>query len=168
MGGMIDTSKTDWPPVLETNLNADPGAAEIVFAAGLPLTLVPVEVTTQVFLTPEQRAALRSWKHPLAGTLVTLMEEMLARFAHFAEEQSLPNDLFAGRTFMHDPLAVYTAIATRLVTVRRTCVQLEVHDRVLRTIAYPDRRANVWVCVDVDAPGLVGYWLDSIKGLATA
>ena len=56
-------------------------AVPIVFAAGLPLTMVPVEVTTQVFLTPEQRAALRSWKHPLVGTLVALKSSLDDRYA---------------------------------------------------------------------------------------
>jgi len=166
MGGMVDATRTPWPPVLETNLNADPGAAEIVFAAGLPMTIVPFEVTTQVFLSPAQRASMRAWKRPLADALVTLMEEMLARFADFSRAMNLPSDIFQGeRTYMHDPLAVYASVASTLIAVRGAHIQLEVHDRVLRTIASPDRAPNMRVCVDVDAPRFVKQWLSQVGRL---
>ncbi len=166
MGGMVDLTRTPWPPVLETNLNADPGAAAIVFAAGLPLTIVPFEVTTRVFLSPAQRASMRAWQRPLAGALVTLMEEMLARFADFSRDMNLPSDIFQGdRTYMHDPLAVYASVASTLIAVRDAHIQLEVHDRVLRTIAYPDRAPNMRLCVDVDAPRVVAQWLNQVERL---
>ncbi len=165
-GGMVDVTRTPWPPVLETNLNADPSAAEIVFAAGLPLTIVPFEVTTRVFLSPAQRASMRAWKRPLAGALVTLMEEMLARFADFSRAMNLPSDIFQGeRTYMHDPLAVYASVASTLIAVRGAHIQLAVHDRVLRTIASPDRAPNMRVCVDVDAPRFVEQWLSQVGRL---
>jgi len=166
MGGMVDTRRTPWPPVLETNLNADPVAAEIVFASGLPLTIVPFEVTTRVFLSPEQRASMRAWKRPLAGVLVTLMEEMLARFADFSRDMNLPSDIFQGAcAYMHDPLAVYASVASNLIAVRDAHIQLEVHDRVLRTIAHPDRASNMRLCVDVDAPRFVEQWLSQVRRL---
>lgn len=166
MGGMVDVRRTPWPPVLETNLNADPGAAEIVFASGLPVTVVPFEVTTRVFLSPEQRASMRAWKQPLAGALVTLMEEMLARFADFSRDMNLPGDIFQGeRTYMHDPLAVYASVASNLIAVHDAHIQLEVHDRVLRTIAYPGRAPNMRLCIDVDAPRFVEHWLSQVGRL---
>ena len=153
MGGMVDADRVPWPPVLETNLNADPGAAEVVFSSGVPITLVGFEVTTQVFLTPDQRARMSAWRHPLSDALVDLMERMRARFNEFSREQDLPVDIFeGGRTYMHDPLAVYCATGWRHVAMQRMHVALEVHDRVLRTISYPDRLPNVRVCIDVDAP----------------
>ena len=163
MGGTVFAEKFPFPPMLETNLNADPGAAEIVFASGLPLTIVPMEVTTQVFLTAEQRAAMRRWGSPLADTLVTLMEQMLEGMTTLSEEAGLSTDFYEGRTFMHDPLAVYASMASGLITVRRMHVQLEVIDRVVRTMPYPDRSPNAWVCVDVDAPAFIGHWMERIR-----
>ncbi len=165
MGGLIDTAKSDWPPMLETNLNADPAAAEIVFASRIPLTIVPIEVTTQVYLSSDQRAGMRAWRRPLAHALVSLMEQMQESFANFSQEVGVSADIFQGRTYMHDPLAVYASMESRFVTVRRMHVQLEVHGRVLRTIPYPNRAPNVRVCIDVDAPEFVSFWLSQVRDL---
>jgi purine nucleosidase len=160
---MVDTSMSPLPPVLETNLNADPGAAELVFASGIPITLVGFEVTTQVYLTPSQREAVRGWRMPLADALVAMMEQMLASFTTFSERMQLPTDIFQGRTYMHDPLAVYASLGTQHVTLRRQHLALQVRERVLRTIPYPDRPPNIRVCVGVNAPGFVDFWLGRIK-----
>lgn len=93
MGGMVDAQRVPWPPVLETNLNADPVAARVVLDSGLPLTLVPFEVTTQVYLTPEHRAAMRGWGSPLSSALVDLMEQMLRGFTDFSERMALPANI---------------------------------------------------------------------------
>ena len=163
MGGMVEAEGVPWPPVLETNLNADPGAAEIVFGSGVPLTIVPFEVTTRVFLTPAHRALMRSWRTPLVTALVVLMEQMLDGFADFSATMSLPADIFQGDpSYMHDPVAVYAAMAARHVLLRRRHVALEVRDRVLRTTAYPDRQLNMRVCEAVDAPAFVAFWLERV------
>jgi purine nucleosidase len=167
MGGMIDTSKSDWPPMLETNLNADPGAARIVFDSAVPLTIVPIEVTTRVFLSPAQREEMRAWGQPLSDKLVTLMEQMREGFSDFSQTLGLSADIFQGRTYMHDPLAVYASMASHFVNLRRMHVHLEVHDHVLRTVTYSDRVPNTRVCVDVDAPAFVRFWLERVKQLAT-
>jgi inosine-uridine nucleoside N-ribohydrolase len=75
-------------------------------------------------------------------------------------------DIFQdGRTYMHDPLAVYCAACSRHVSMRRMHVALEVRDRVPRTISYPDRPPNMRVCVDVDAPAFVNHWLHRVRRL---
>lgn len=166
MGGMVDADRTPWPPVLETNLNADPEAARIVFDSGLPLTMIPFEVTTRVFLTPEQRATMCAWDHPLTNALVASMEQMLVRFGDFSRRMNLPGDIFEGqRTYMHDPLAVYVSVGAQFVTIQRRHVQLEVRDQVLRTIPRDDGQTNVWVCADVDAPAFVDFYLSRLAGL---
>ncbi|MBK8023028.1 MAG: nucleoside hydrolase [Chloroflexi bacterium] len=163
MGGMVDASRFDWHPMLETNLNCDPQATREVFASGIPLTLVPMEVTTQVFLTAEQRAEMRSWGSPLATTLVTLMEEMLEGMASLSEELGLPADFYQGRTFMHDPLAIYTSMATQHVTTRRMNIAIEEIDQTVRTIAYADRPPNAWVCDRVEPAAFVDFWMGRIR-----
>jgi purine nucleosidase len=169
MGGMVDSSKVVWPPVLETNLNADPGAAEEVFASGLPLTLVPFEVTMRVFLTPEQRALMRGWQHPLSDALVAQMEEMLVGFTQFSERMHLPADIFEGNlTYMHDPLAVYASMASDLIDVQPMHIRLEVRDHVLRTMAYPERPPNMRVCVDVQSRAFVDFWMDRLHAITLA
>lgn len=167
MGGAVDIAGTDWHPMLETNLNCDPLASSLVFASGIPLTVVPIEVTTQVYLTAEQRATMRTWKQPLADVLVTLMEHMLEGMASLSDELELAEDIYQGRTFMHDPLAVYTSMATQLVVTRRMHVAIEFLDDVVRTIVHSERPPNLRVCTQVDAPAFVNFWLRRIRDADT-
>jgi len=166
MGGLLDTTHVTWHPMLETNLNCDPLATRIVFASGVPLTVVPIEVTTQVYLTSEQRAVMRAWHNPLADALVTLMEHMLNGMASLSDEVGMANDIYAGRTYLHDPLAVYASMAVELVTTRRRHVAIEFIDDVVRTMPYADRTPNAWVCEQVDAPAFVNFWLERIQSHA--
>ena len=163
MGGTVFAERFPWPPMLEVNFNADPLAAEIVFASGMPLTIVPMEVTTQVFLTATDREMLRSWHHPLSDTLVTLMEQMLKGMASLSTEAGLDGDFYQGRTFMHDPLAIYVASATQHVTLRRMHVRYEIIDQVVRTMPYMDQVPNCRVCVDVDARAFIDHWMKCIR-----
>lgn len=50
MGGAVRT-KGNITPYAEFNIFSDPLAARIVFESGLPITLVPLDVTHQVFFT---------------------------------------------------------------------------------------------------------------------
>jgi len=163
MGGCVYVEKFPYPHMLETNVNADPEAARMVFASGIPMTIVPIEVTTQVYLTPEQRQEMLTWDRPLPTTLVALMDNMFTGLASLSSEAGLGEDFYQGRTYMHDPLAVYTAMTHHHVTVRRMHVAYEVIDNVVRTIPYPHRSPNCWVCVDVDGPEFVRFWLEKIR-----
>ena len=140
--------------MLETNLNADPEAARLVFSSGIPLTIVPMEITTQVFLTPQQRREMLTWQCPLATTLVTLMENMFAGLANLSAEAGLSEDFYLGRTFLHDPFAVYAAMGYQYLAIRRMQVAYTVIDNVVRTMPHLDRTPNCWVCVDVVQPAL--------------
>jgi purine nucleosidase len=164
MGGTVDAQRFPFPPMLETNLNADPEAARLVFETDIPKTLVPMEVTTTVFLTAEHRAWLKKANHPLTTTLVRLMEEMLEGMTALSSEAGLAEDFYQGRTFMHDPLAVYSVISPHFLEIRRMNVQLEVIDQVVRTMPYEHRKPNMDVCEQVNSPAFVNFWLQRISG----
>jgi purine nucleosidase len=163
MGGTVYSDKFPFPPMLETNLNADPEAARLVFTSGIPLYIVPMEVTTQVYLTARQRQEMLQWNNPLATRLVALMEEMFEGMASLSAEAGLAEDFYLDRTFMHDPLAIYTAMSCQHITTRRMHVTYEVVDQVVRTVPHFDLMPNCWVCVNVDAKHFVEYWLEQIK-----
>lgn len=168
MGGVLDTQRFTWPPMFEVNLNCDPLASQLVFAADWPITLVPMEVTTQVFLTAEHRTTLRDWNKPLTNTLVQLMDNMQENFADFSSEVGVSGDFFQERTYMHDPLAVYASMACRFITLRRQPVHLTVIDNVLRTMSSLERPANIQVCIDVNATAFVDMWMNKMKALVCA
>jgi purine nucleosidase len=166
MGGLMDAASFPWPPYFETNLNCDPLASRIVFDSGIPLTIVPMDVTTRVFLSPAQRAEMRAWDRPLSDALVAMMEAMLAGFDSLSSEQGLDADFYQGRTFMHDPLAVYTSLLTPLVGLRRMRVELKELDDCVRTIPVPGGSPNAQVCSSVEAGRFVEFWIERIRGLA--
>jgi len=58
MGGAIGLGNTS--PAAEFNMIADPHAAAIVFAAGVPIVMVPIDLTHQAIATGPRVAAIRA------------------------------------------------------------------------------------------------------------
>jgi purine nucleosidase/pyrimidine-specific ribonucleoside hydrolase len=88
-------------PAAEFNMHVDPEAAARVFAAGLPIDLVPLDATHQVILSRDRlERALARAPRPLA--------DLVAAFT----ARSFGADRARGRPGMilHDPLAVGVAI----------------------------------------------------------
>jgi purine nucleosidase len=56
----------------EFNMHVDPDAADIVLRAGIPLTLVPLDVTQKVIVTPPRNAALRAIGTPVGRAVADL------------------------------------------------------------------------------------------------
>lgn len=126
MGGAIRVPG-NVSPVAEFNIFVDPHAADVVFRAGLPITLVPLDVTRQVCLTRDvlQRAS-RGASPGLLQTTRHLMHQPL-----HSQDQGMA---------MHDPLAVAVSIDPSLVTL--TSLPVHVETRGLHTIGMTvaDRR----------------------------
>ena len=168
MGSTVYAERFPWPPMLETNFNCDPLATRLVFESGIPLTIVPMEITTQVFLRETERARLRSLETRLSNALVDMMDGMLTGMAGLSAEVGLSKDFYQGRTFMHDPLAVAVAFNSELIEVRDLHVRLEVIDHVLRTMPEMGSEPNVRVAVDVNCAGFVEFWLERVERLCLA
>lgn len=64
MAGTFDRHMDEW------NIRCDPVAAQIVLQSGVPVDLVPLDVTMQVRYEREQLLRLRDAHHPLAPTAV--------------------------------------------------------------------------------------------------
>ncbi len=101
MGGAVD-ERGNVSPRAEFNLAADPEAAERVLAAGLPLTLVPLDVTRRVRARPADTAALRAAPRPEARAAGALID---AYFLTTQGGDSRP---------LHDPCVVLLAEAPQL------------------------------------------------------
>jgi inosine-uridine nucleoside N-ribohydrolase len=116
MGGAVRT-KGNITSYAEFNIFVDPLAAQMVFASGLPITLVPLDVTHQVFLSPriiEGRVRPRYRPFP--------------RFVIEATGYHSAGFQFRGgsRVFhLHDPLAVGVAIDPNLVNKERLSITVE-------------------------------------------
>ena len=53
-------------PSAEFNIYVDPHAAHVVLSAGIPTTLITLDVTHQVLTTPERLAAIRAIGNPVS------------------------------------------------------------------------------------------------------
>jgi len=106
MGGAVRTTG-NITPYAEFNFFVDPLAASKVLGSGLPIRLVPLDVTRQVALTPEvMEKRIRSAKNEFARFVIesTGFDESSEKF-------------LGGKTFfyLHDPLAVAAAICPDLI-----------------------------------------------------
>ena len=120
MGGAIGVPG-NVSPVAEFNIFVDPHAADLVFTAGLPITLIPLDVTRQVRLT---RAFFRQIVRG-PGTALAQATRQMTRHLLQGPQQS------QGMA-MHDPLAVAVALDPSLV--RTTTLPVAVETRGQQTL----------------------------------
>ncbi|HEY8547095.1 MAG TPA: nucleoside hydrolase [Acidimicrobiales bacterium] len=97
------------PALADYNLNGDPLAAAVCLALPLPLRLVPQDVTNELLLTGDDRAAVAA-----AGPLGAALEEQMAGWVGFLRTRSEDPDLAHVR--LHDPLAVVGLVAPEVET----------------------------------------------------
>ncbi|MDQ7820182.1 MAG: nucleoside hydrolase [Armatimonadota bacterium] len=158
MGGAVST-RGNATPVAEANIHNDPEAARIVFHAGWPVTLVGLDVTHQVVMTPEDLRRLAA-----AQTPVTRLITAITPFYMEGYRRRMGIDGF----YVHDPTAMVALIAPALFDVAAVYVDVVTgDDRALgQTIA--DFRGqwnmapNVRVCVRVDAAAVVNLYCDRV------
>jgi inosine-uridine nucleoside N-ribohydrolase len=119
-------------PTAEFNLYVDPHAAQRVFEAGLPLRLIPLDVTTSVALTREQlRRLARTGRDPLSR----FVGDATGAVLDFTQQRE-------GRAVFHfhDPLAVGAAIDPSLVRCVPLAVSVETAGHLTRGMIVVDRR----------------------------
>jgi purine nucleosidase len=123
------------PDRLETNLHNDVDAAAIVLRSGLPITLVPAEVTFQTNLRQSDFERIRKATSPLAVAMTKLTlvwEPIMKGFLKTAGVGAYYED---GVAMLHDPLAVSTLIDPTLVKMERMRIRIEVEKGSIRTVA---------------------------------
>jgi inosine-uridine nucleoside N-ribohydrolase len=129
MGGAIAVPG-NISPVAEFNIYVDPHAADIVFQSGIPITLIPLDVTQQVRLTPDLLSPTsRRAPTPLAQTVRDLTQ-------HAFQKSTTGMAL-------HDPLAVAVALDPSLVTCTALPVRVETRGTHTLGMTVADRRASV-------------------------
>jgi inosine-uridine nucleoside N-ribohydrolase len=145
MGGAI--GEGNFTPAAEYNALVDPEAAAIVFASGIPITMVGLDVTHKALFGPAHAARVRGAGR--AGRFVAELSDFFDRF----HESSYG---FEGSP-IHDAMAVAHVIDPTLVTTRPASVVVETASEYCdgRTVVdfrgVTGREANADVGVDVDA-----------------
>jgi inosine-uridine nucleoside N-ribohydrolase len=146
MGGAI--AEGNVTPAAEFNVWVDPEAAARVFASGLDVTMVGLDVTHKALLTPARAEALRARNR--AGEVVA---DLLAFYLRFHEQIYR----FEGAP-VHDAMAVAQVIDPGLLTTQHRPVAIDTGDGLSRGRTLVDlwqrtgAAPNAHVAVDVDAP----------------
>jgi inosine-uridine nucleoside N-ribohydrolase len=145
MGGAIGEGNVT--PAAEFNAFVDPEAAAAVFASGIPITLIGLDVTHKALFTRAHAERLRG-----AGRAGRFVAELSDFFQQFHERSYG----FDGSP-IHDAMAVAHVVDPTLVTTRRMNVAIETCSELCdgRTVVdlrgVTGREPNADVGVDVDA-----------------
>jgi inosine-uridine nucleoside N-ribohydrolase len=160
MGGAI--AEGNITPAAEFNSFVDPEAAAAVFASGIPLTMVGLDVTHQALFTREHAERLR--ESGRAGRFVAELSDFFQRF----HETSYG---FEGSP-IHDAMAVAHVIDPTLLTTRHVNVAVETESGYCdgRTVVdlrgVTGREPNAEVGVDVDSGRFLELLVSRIASLA--
>jgi uridine nucleosidase len=106
-------------PAAEANIHNDPEAADVVFGAAWPVTMVGLDVTHQVHMTPEQIA-----RHALA---VGPMAQHLAKIVPFYQSffETTYSALNLQGIYVHDSSAIAYLIDPTLFEAKRWPIRVE-------------------------------------------
>jgi inosine-uridine nucleoside N-ribohydrolase len=153
MGGAVRT-KGNVTPHAEFNIFSDPFAAKIVLDSELPITLVPLDVTHRVFLTPQ-------W-----------MEEKVKPMGHSFSKFVIESTGYDSTTHrfrnkelihLHDPLAVGVVINPDLVEKQKLSLDVETQEgEHFGKIVEGSGDSNIDVCSAVDAKSFLELFISRL------
>ena len=137
-------------PTAEFNIYVDPQAADIVFKSGIPIVVMPLDVTHKALVTKPRNDAFRALGTP-AGVAVAQMTDFFERF----DKEKYGS---AGAP-LHDPCVTAYLIKPDLFTGRHINVEIETPSELTMgmTVAdwwrVTDRAPNAMFMGDIDADG---------------
>lgn len=150
-------------PAAEANIHNDPEAAELVFGAAWPVTMVGLDVTHEVIISPEQMAVLENARNPLARHIC----KITPLYQNFVESSSNMRGYY-----IHDPSAIVYLIEPDVFETQQWPLRVETlgisagktwpatnEHRVHRDWA---NRPKVNVCTRVDAGRTIGLILERL------
>ncbi len=149
-------------PAAEFNIYVDPEAAEIVFKSGIPITVLPLDVTHKALVTKQRMEAFRA-----LGTPVGLA---VAEWVEFFERFDLQKYGSEGAP-LHDPCVIAWLLEPDLFSGREINVEIETVSELTRgmTVAdwwrVTDRSPNALFIGDVDADGFFALLTERIGRL---
>ena len=149
-------------PAAEFNIYVDPQAAEIVFTSGIPLVVMPLDVTHKALTTRDRIAAFRA--------LNTKAGRMVAEWTDFFERFDMQKYGSEGAP-LHDPCVIAYLIRPELFSGRRINVMIETRSELTMGMTVADwwgvtgRPANALFIGALDADGFYALLTDRIARL---
>lgn len=148
----------------EWNILCDPEAAAIVYGAGLPLTMVPVDASGTVPIDAALIAAVEAIPGPAARLAAELLRSL--------QRTHRPGLFGPAETPLHDPCAVLVAAEAAIARTVRARVDIETAGRFTygRTVVdfagKSGQPANCDVVIGFDVPATHRALLTALRGLA--
>ncbi|MCH2094224.1 MAG: nucleoside hydrolase [Rhodobacteraceae bacterium] len=149
-------------PAAEFNIYVDPEAAEIVFKSGIPITMMPLDVTHKALVTKPRNDAFRA-----LGTKAGIaVAEMTDFFERFDKEKYGSNG-----APLHDPCVTAYLIKPELFSGRHINVEIETTSELTlgMTVAdwwrVTDRSPNATFIGEIDADGFFDLLTERLANL---
>jgi purine nucleosidase len=161
MGGAV-LENGNITPQAEFNIYVDPHAAHIVFHSGIPITLIPLDVTHKCLLRPENVDRLMRIPSPISRFIRDIFEVYIKFSSDFG---------YSGCA-LHDPLTLATVIAPELLTLKEYYVDVDISGGVSMGKTFADilnvtkKPANMKVAMDVHGDDFIELFLQRMEFLS--
>ena len=162
MGGAIREGG-NMSPLAEFNIFVDPHAAHIVFHSGIPITLIPLDVTHKCLIMRADVERINQVKSPVAS----FIKDALSVYFDYYEETTK----FEGSA-LHDPLTLATIIAPELLTLEKLYVDVDISGGISMGNTFADfynvakQPANMKVALDVRGRDFINLFVDRMIELS--
>lgn len=154
-------------PAAEANIRNDPEAADLVFGAGWPVTMVGLDVTHRVFMDDAHLAEYGKIDHPTAQHVAAIVPFYRAFYGERVGIDGI---------YVHDSSAIAYVVAPELFRTERWPIRVDCTQGISRGKTWPalgdtdEHRLAAWhdrplvnVCVDVDGPAVVALELATMR-----
>jgi purine nucleosidase len=164
MGGAI-RHPGNTTPLAEYNVYVDPHAAYMVYHAGIPFTLVPLDVTYQCVLTEAHVARLLEIDSPITRFIADSTRFYMGFHDEFQKIQGC---------VINDPLALALVYAPDLVECDELYVDVDIYSGVSLGNTFADfyrmtgKPSNMRVALEVRAQDFMGLFLERMERLSTS
>jgi len=161
MGGAIQEAG-NMTALAEFNIYVDPHAAHIVFHSGIPITLIPLDVTHKCLLKQEHVDRLMKIDSPVTRFLKDAIDVYLKASIELGYEGCA----------LHDPLTLATIIAPELLTLKEYYVDVDIAGGVSMGKTFADifnvtkKPANMKVAMDVRGEDFIELFLQRMETLS--
>jgi len=149
-------------PAAEFNVHVDPHAAAIVLDSGIPITMMPLDVTHQLLTTPPRLAVLRALDNHCGRAVAAL----LASF-----ERRRRSKFGTRATALHDPSVIAYLLDPKLFDGREVNVAIETESPLTIGMTVVDwwgvsgRPVNARVMTKVDSEGFYSLLSENLVRL---
>lgn len=159
MGGSAGPG--NWTPAAEFNIYVDPEAAEMVFGAGVPITMCGLDVTHAAQVMDEDIEHIRAITNPIARTVAELLD-------FFMIYHRDPKWGFVGAP-LHDPCTIAWLLRPELFTGIECHVSVETQGQYTVGMTVVDRyrlsphEPNATVLLGVERQGFIDLLVEQLQ-----